>query len=212
MRMGAMAALVSAALLGASSARADDTVHTGFMARLGLGVGYLSASESVGSYSAQVSGIAGSGELALGGYVLPGFAIHLTAWGSTAFGPSVSITSSSGTASGTANNGSLTASAIGAGVTYYIANYGIYLTGSIGAGLLSESVTSGAITTSSNTSLGLAFCVGLGDQWALSDNWGLGIAGFFGWQSNADNNSAITGSSPTITTMQAGARLSVTYH
>ncbi len=198
-------ALAGVALASPSIVGAEPIGHHGFMARLGLGIGYLNASESTVVGDVSVSGPAITDHVALGGYIVPGFALHGTFWQNVAFNPSVSA----GSLSVTTSDASLSQAAVGIGATYFITPADSYLSASLGVGTLSASYSRGGTTTTSQTQAGFALNVIVGKQWNVGGDWGLGVSGQFSFQSNSDH----TGStSYDITTLGFGLLFSATYH
>lgn len=189
-----------------AAAGADPLVHGGFMARLGLGGGYLSASESTSFGDVTVSGPTFTDHVALGGYIAPGFAIHGTFWQSIAINPSVSA----GGVSGSTSNASVSQTAFGIGATYFLSPADVFLSASLGIGTLAASHTSGSITSSAQTKIGFALNAIVGKEWGVTPNWGLGLAGQFSYQSNSDDLGG--GNSATINTLAFGLLFSATYH
>lgn len=209
-RISVLAAVAATTMLWPAAARANSLDHRGFMARLGLGFGYTVTSETSGSTTVSASGGAGSVNLALGGYVVPNLALHATIWGGTVFNPSVSVSGSGGTVTGTATDASLLASAFGVGVTYFLSPADVYFSASLGAGDLRFERSRGGLTYTAKTGLGLALNLGVGKQWALGPEWGIGVSGQLGWQSNPDNTTSTTDNS--LSTLQLGVLFSITYH
>lgn len=199
-----------AALFATSEAQAQEAAHTGFMARVGIGVDYLAGSESLGSVSVSASGFGATLHLALGGYVIPNLAVHATLWGGTAINPSLSVTSGTSTTSGSSTDASLTASAFGVGATYVITPIELFLSGSVGASIVRFSSTRGSVSATAETDLGFALNVAAGKQWLVTPNWGVGVMGQLAWQTNPDSSSA--GTSYNFNTFQFGLLFSATYN
>lgn len=201
------ASALAGLLFAAGGAQAVPLRHTGLMGRLSLGVGYLGASETLpllGDVS--TSGVSLAFNLAFGGYVVPNLALHASAWGGLAIGPSVSF---GGVSSTLGDDAGLQASAFGGGLTYFISPIDLYLSGSIGASVLSVSSTRGSVTTTSSTGVGFGFNLIAGRQWDLTPDVGIGLAAQFGWQTNPhDAGSA----SYSISTLQFAGLVSLTYH
>ncbi len=180
------------------------------MARLCVGAGYLTTSETVGPLSLTVSGAAGAAHIALGANLTPGLSLHGTLWSSIAIAPSASV-STVGTAftSTTSSSTALSQTAIGVGLTYALLDADVFFTGSLGIGLLSVSTTRGSVTTSTNAGAGFAFNLGVGRHWAVSPDWGLGLMGQFVFQTDTDTVGA---SDYGISTLGATLFFSAAYH
>jgi hypothetical protein len=192
---------------GASSeAHADELIHRGFMVRGGLGVGYISTSETVGTESINISGSTAALHLALGGYVAPNFALHATIWGGVAVNPSLSL----GSRSISTSNVSLTSTALGIGVTYFIRPNDIFLSASVGFGILSVERSTFAGTLRGKTNAGLSLNLMAGKQFAVTDTFGIGGALQAGWQNNSDDVGF--GLTETLSTLQIGLLLTLSYH
>jgi hypothetical protein len=112
------------------------------------------------------------------------FAIHGTLGGWGIIDPKVEFNGLEETADDT----SITMSMVGGGFTYYFGPSNVYLTASVGAGLLSLEFDGD--TEDSDT--GFAFDAGLGKEWWVSDRWGLGVSATAGYHSippgDADGN------------------------
>jgi len=66
--------------------------------------------------------------------------------------------------------------AFGGGITYYFMPVNIYLSGSVGLGALS-----GGGNISGESDNGFAGMVTAGKEWWVSNRWGLGVSGVFGF-------------------------------
>lgn len=203
----ALASSLAALLLAAGGAQAVPLRHTGLMGRLSLGVGYLGSSETaplIGDVS--TSGVSLAFNLALGGYVVPNLALHASAWGGLAIGPSVSF---GGVSSTLGDDAGLQASAFGVGATYFLSPIDLYLGASVGASVLSLSSTRGSVTTTASTGVGFGFNLIAGRQWDLTPDVGIGLAAQFGWQTNPRDTAV---GSYSISTLQVAGLVSLTYH
>jgi hypothetical protein len=151
----------------------------GFFLRLSTGIGYAQ-SEFGDPASIKLYGASGDANIAVGMVVLPNLALHATLFGWALSEPTVEIGGSSGDFPGDATVGSF-----GIGLTYYLMPVNIYLSGSAGISKLQVEVL-GAIT--GETDDGPAFDVTLGKEWWIGGNWGLGVAGGFGYHSVPDKD------------------------
>jgi hypothetical protein len=141
----------------------------GFFLRLSGGVG--GAQTTLEDNLRSFSGMSSSTNVAIGGGIFKNFALHATLFGflipepeEEYFGFPVD------------NDRDIMLSAVGVGVTYYIMPVNIYLSPSIGIGTLSDESGGG-------TDVGVALDLTLGKEWWVGGNWGLGVAGAFGFHS-----------------------------
>jgi hypothetical protein len=151
-----------------SGPRAHDG---GVFLRLSGGVGYASTKVNLPTLfgsDQKFSGMSGDGNFAIGGIIANNLALHGTLWGWGMSDPTVESGSESGKA-----DGDLSMGAAGGGVTYYFMPANIYLSGSIGIGVMSSGDES--------TDPGFASDITLGKEWWVGSKWGLGVAGAFGY-------------------------------
>lgn len=147
----------------------------GFFLRLSGGIGFANTSIDDGIDEVTFKGPAGDGDLAIGVVLSPNLAIHGTIFGWSMVEPDLEI---SGV---TFETDDLTVSlgAVGGGVTYYVGESNLYLTGSLGV----ASLTAEFDGESADTDLGFAVEAGLGKEWWVGDSWGLGVSGMFTYHS-----------------------------
>jgi hypothetical protein len=179
--------------LTASVARAGEPrLHDGgFFLRMAPGIGH---SQAEADGFSDFNGASGSFELAIGAVVAKNFAIHATfdGWG---------LLDSQDNLRGTplpAHHGALARSRRaqhyddthvgmglwGAGATYWLGTSNVYLTASAGAARLYYNVDFNSdFEDYAHSDTGFAFASGVGKEWWVSDRWGLGAAGTFGYQS-----------------------------
>ena len=159
---------LSAAVLSPVKVWAGDRAHVnGFFLRLSGGIGGASTEMDYSGTSSKIEGGTADLNIAIGGIVANNFALHGTVWGWITSDPEVTIGSSSGTL-----NGDVDFSAFGGGVTYYFMPVNMYLSGSLGVGVLS--LDGGGFSGESD--LGPAFDLTLGKEWWVGTSWGLGVA------------------------------------
>jgi hypothetical protein len=151
----------------------------GFFLRLSAGTGYAQ-SEYADPATFKLYGVSGDMNIAVGMGVLPNLALHATLFGWSLSEPTAEVGGSSGDFPGDATLGSF-----GIGFTYYLMPVNMYLSGSVGFSALQVEIL-GAIT--GETDLGPAFDVTLGKEWWVGGNWGLGVAGGFGYHSVPDKD------------------------
>ncbi len=165
-------------LIAASSAQAlsersiGGDRDSGFFLRLSAGFGFAGTEAVVplGEITTQELSFTGSAadlNLAVGGFVRPGLALHLTLMGWTIDEPSVDY---GGLTITIPNDLSMTA--IGGGITWYVLPSGLYLSASLGLGELN--------IEDAESESGLAMDLTLGKEWWVSKQWSLGLAGGMG--------------------------------
>lgn len=145
--------------------------HDGFFLRMGIGLGYQSASASSNGADLTIGGAANNVTLAVGGAVVENVIVHAEIFGGTALGPT--IQSGRGLAK-TGDEVKMTFAGIGPGMTFYN-SANAYISGTVGFGRIGLSLNGQDATTK----LGIAFNGMLGKEWWVSQDWGLGIAGQF---------------------------------
>ncbi len=165
-------------LIAASSAQAlserpmGGDRDSGLFLRLSAGFGFAGTEAVVplGEITTQELSFTGSAadlNLAIGGFVQPGLALHFTIMGWTISEPSVDY----GGLSITIPN-DLNMVAIGGGLTWYMLPSGLYLSANVGSGELS--------IEDAESESGLAIDLTIGKEWWVSNQWSLGLAGGLG--------------------------------
>jgi len=150
----------------------------GFFLRLSAGGGSAETKLEPGGSSAgdvKLSGFAGDYNFAVGGIVAENLALHGTFFGWSISDPDVDLFG----AMGTFKNSTLTMGGLGGGITYYVMPANVYLSPSIGFGILS--------LDDSETDPGFALDATIGKEWWVGQSWGLGLAGSFGYHSIPDS-------------------------
>jgi len=141
----------------------------GFFLRLSAGGG--ASQTTLGDDAVKLSGTSSNTNFAIGGCILPNLALHATLFGWMILEPEREILGVP-----IPYDESILLSAVGIGVTYYIMPVNIYLSPSIGLGMLSDESGGG-------TDNGIALDMTLGKEWWVGGSWGLGVAGSFGYHS-----------------------------
>jgi hypothetical protein len=157
--------------LAATEATADNLPREhdrGFFLRLSAGAGGASTEIEEEGTELKFSGTSGDYNFALGGVVSPNLAIHGTLSGWTVTDPEVEI---NGDEFDT-DDVTLSFAMFGAGITYYVHPANIYLSGSVGAGILTLEVDG----DEESTEAGLGLDLTLGKEWWVGNRWGLGVA------------------------------------
>jgi len=152
----------------------------GFFLRLSGGLGGADTGPEIQGDDPKLSGASGDLNIAIGGIVSPGLALHGTIWGWSVGDPELKWQQAEGWVPG-----DLSLSAIGGGVTYYFMPANLYLSGSLGFGTLSLDLE-GAPLAESDT--GLAMDLTVGKEWWVGARWGLGVAGAFGFHNIPGDN------------------------
>jgi len=177
--------------------------HLGLMVRPDIGLGAMATFQSNASPTegdATLSGGAGMFGVIVGYAVSENLIIGGHIFDTVVSNPNVSF--SSGLSGGTQNT-SMSLFGIGPSLTYYWpSNY--YLTTTVHLSRLSIS-TNG---TDANADTGIGARLGIGREWWISDHWGLGLNGHFGYAYNPDPN---PNASP-LHSVVAGLMFSATYN
>lgn len=180
--------LLSCALWTSIAAAGEPRTHDGFFLRLSAGIGAGRTEIEGAGGSAEFSGGAGDGNLAIGGMVAPNFAIHGTFFGFAMDEPDAEISITGlGSVSGELD-GTVALSGVGGGVTYYFMPVNMYLSGSVGFGQLSLETDDDNFDLDGESDTGLVLDLTLGKEWWVGNSWGLGIAAGFGYHSVPDEN------------------------
>ncbi len=165
----------AAVLLTASAAVAQDDEnrtgfhkHDGFYLRLQLGGGYNYADAA--NEDVAVKGGAFGLNLEIGYAILENFILYGKLYGTSVSNPDIEI--GDVTVEGTDDDVSSNFSALGVGATYYIMPANIYVSGAISASQLSITEDGDTIA---ETDSGPALHLGVGKEWWVSRNWGLGL-------------------------------------
>ncbi|HEY2732617.1 MAG TPA: hypothetical protein VGI70_01465, partial [Polyangiales bacterium] len=139
--------------------------HEGFFLRLHLGPSFATVSRP----DYRWSGLGLAMGLSIGGSIVENFALHLDFQSTLmpspnqhAFGHNSDL------------NADIVFESMGLGATYYIMPVNVYISGSVGIGVL---VFEGDDGQSKDTSAGLTLAGTVGKEWWMGSDWGLGIAG-----------------------------------
>jgi len=171
----ALIMLVSFLLFPLSAQSGPRDHNEGFFLRLSAGGGSAKTSICLLDEDFELSGPSGDVNLAIGAIVSPNLALHGTIWGWSVSDPDFEWGELGIGFEGT----DLALSAVGGGLTYYFMPVNMYLSGSVGIGVLTLDGPGG----SGETDGGLAVDVTLGKEWWVSDRWALGLSGGFGHHS-----------------------------
>lgn len=165
---------IIAALLFTSTAASaqeyNEHVHDGFYLRLQVGGGYLRAAASDVSPTIAVKGPSANINAEIGFALFNNFILYGKFYGAASPNPSIQVGDLSMDNLG--DEWSQNFGAVGLGVTYYIMPANIYLSGAITYTQLSISERNEKVA---ETDLGGGLHLGIGKEWWVSKNWGLGI-------------------------------------
>lgn len=186
---GAMAllALLAGTAMAANAPREHDR---GFFLRMSAGAGAASTKiEGDLGGDLKFSGAAGDANFAIGALVSKNLAVHGTFWGWSMSNPDFEYNNTDGTT----ENATVTMSAFGPGLTWYMGPSNFYLSGAVGAASLSmDKDLPGGGNLSGDSDTGVAVDLTLGKEWWVGNRWGLGAALGFGYHNippgDADNN------------------------
>lgn len=161
-------------------------LHDGFYLRMGLGGGGLHDSfqlTNAGAVSGDASGPSGSLELAAGGAIVPGVILGGALFFESVQSPKITVLGE--TQSSDIHVGTL--GMIGPFVDWYLnPRKGFHLQGAIGAARITLRDGSGAVSDQSPVGGGLV--LGVGYEWWIGDDWGLGVMGRFTGARLTDNS------------------------
>lgn len=144
----------------------------GFFLRLSTGVGITQSEYSDPSLPLKFSGLGNDINGAVGAVVFDNFALHATVFGCLLPKPDVELFGQT-----EQFQGNIILSVLGVGFTYYIMPINICFSPSIGMGRLTIEDEEEA----ADTDMGPAVDVTLGKEWWVSNEWGLGASGSFGY-------------------------------
>ncbi len=179
---GKKTVLVSLVLIVLSiNAFAGSRDHDGgFFLRLSTGGGGAETEFSDPSFPAKFYGASSDANIAIGACVFNNFALHATMFGIVMPEPTYELGGLEGMF-----NGNVSVFSIGIGGTYYLMPANIYFSGSMGFGTIKLEIGGGAVESDP----GPAFDITLGKEWWVGGNWGLGVAGSFGYHSIKESES-----------------------
>jgi len=150
------------------AATSGKHAHDGFYLGLRLGPAFSSVG-SEGAETVELSGAGTSFDLAIGGAVAANLIVAAEFGATTVSDPTLSVAGEESTADGY----SMTSSGFGAGVSYYIMPYNMYV--GAAAYLISASVESDDGVALAESDAGFGAALRVGKEFWVSDNWGLGV-------------------------------------
>ena len=144
--------------------------------RLTAGVGVLNMKDSLGGQDRTISGGGMAMSFAFGGALTPKLILYGELLMTAATDPRVDSGETS------QNLGyDRTLSGIGPGVAYYLIPSNVYFSGTLAFSKVTESSTNNGSTNSRSvdiTDMGIGASFMVGKEWWVSQNWGLGVAGY----------------------------------
>ena len=187
-------AFAATTLIAASAAGGQPGVHDGLYLRLGVGFGYLvdfATSEEItvlgvsDEISAALTGVAGLGELAVGGAVSPGLFLGGGVYAHVMPSPEADDVEWRDVQTDVEFDSS-SFWLLGPFVDYYLdPRGGLHLQGSVGLayGVLGDGEAQDGLlqnqTIDDMSGVGLGLLVGVGHEWWVGDAWSLGVLGRF---------------------------------
>ncbi|NVJ01927.1 outer membrane beta-barrel protein [Myxococcus sp. AM009] len=165
--------IIAALLFTATAANAqeyDEHVHDGFYLRLQVGGGHLRATAADFSPEVAVKGASANINAEIGFALFNNFILYGKLYGAGAPNPSIQVGDLS--VDNANEEWSQNFGAVGLGVTYYFMPANIYLSGAISYTQLSITEQGENVA---ETDLGGGLHLGIGKEWWVSKNWGLGI-------------------------------------
>jgi len=194
------AATATAILLSfATPAAAQDALHAGVREHDGffLQLQYLVGYQDLYDDSLSISGPGSGFRLAIGGTPIRNFVVFGELYGQAVLNPKVELFGRTTTA----DDAALTVVGIGPGVGYYFGDSGVFLNGALS---FASAQLEGPGATSRARGGGAR--LGLGKEWWVSDQWGLGFAGNVAYTAVADDIS------DDFNTLAFSLAFSATYH
>jgi hypothetical protein len=183
--------------------------HDGFYLRLGIGFGFMNTTGEVdvpGSNELKITGAGLTGEFLIGGTPAPGFVIGGGTMGFTVFDPKFEV---NGQEQNTTAD-SVNLSMIGLFVDVYPnPEQGLHIQGMIGYAQLSSDETD----SDDERPGGLGLSVGVGYEWWVGEQWGVGILGKLAYASTKiDGTVGGTSVDITYTTVAPALLFTATLH
>jgi hypothetical protein len=194
----AAAAIAAGATPAVSLANGVHT-HDGFFLRLEPGFGYQKASASEGGNDASFSGAAGHLSVSIGGAPKENLIIAGNLFSTAAVDPKAEV---NGVERDTED---LTVGLAGIGpqLTWYFMPANVYVSGT----LAMTRLTVDNDGEEGETEAGIGGRLAIGKEWWVSNQWGLGVAGYGLFSSNEDKDGG-----PRWRTWSAGVTFSATYN
>ena len=133
-----------------------------------------------GEPSAELDGYAGALGISVGSMVSENFALHFDMNGANAFRSGLSIEGTEDTT----YNAVFQTTGVGLGGTYYLMPSNLYATLSVGAGWLYTTAYARVddnyvLTGYESSNFGPSVAVGIGKEWWVAPDWGVGLTGMY---------------------------------
>ena len=170
---------------GIALAGASPQTHDGFFLRLAPGFGGASSKIEAGADEINMDGPAGLINIAIGGMVTESMALHGTIFGWSIADPNAEIIEGGTEVASGDLDGTLSLGGIGVGITNYFMPSNFYISATLGFASLELDIDN---LGNAESDTGFAGEISLGKEWWVSNNWGLGIAGVFGFHSIPDSD------------------------
>ncbi|MFO1469709.1 MAG: hypothetical protein U1F27_01560 [Turneriella sp.] len=149
--------------------------HHGFYLSFNGGGGYYDISTTAGTVTIGLGGpathLGAKLGIGLGGHVVLFGMVDLY----SAVDPTLRASNSTSSASATTSNTKLTGNMFGGGLAIYSSS-NFFIAGSVGIAQATLSYTSGTTTYSGSTDTGIGTNLQLGQEWAVSKDWAIGVA------------------------------------
>jgi hypothetical protein len=151
-------------------------LHDGFYMRLTAGLGVLTAKDSLGGQDRTISGGGMAMTFAFGGAMTPNLILYGELLMTVAMDPKVDYAETSQSL-----GYDLNLFGIGPGVAYYLVPSNVYFSGTLAFSQITESSGNNGSNSSRSvdvTDMGIGASFMVGKEWWVSQNWGLGAAGY----------------------------------
>ena len=162
-------------LVGTCYAGGASETHDGFIFRYVLGVGNTSGEVSGEGAKIELTGMGTSNSILFGGSINPNLALGFELVAGNSENLDVTATNADGQSADLPSSGAKIVNFVmGPNITYFIMPENIYLTGTVGVGQGQSS--NSKYSTVGTSDLGIGFNLGVGKEWFVSENWGLGVS------------------------------------
>lgn len=178
--------------------------HEGFFARGTLGLGSTTVTEEFQSNKIDMSGLSGDFNAQIGYSVIENLQLYFVMGANVISDPKYKL---NGTESSTTKSSEVNLYRYGAGATYYIMPYNIFLSFDITSGQNEIKVDN----ESFKSQHGAIFNFGAGKEWWISKDWGLGGMIYF-YTGSIDDQPLINGVVPKLNNTGFGISFSATYN
>jgi len=178
-------------------------LHDGFFMRFLVGPSSSTQKYDGTSNDMEVKGVSASFNFQVGSTIADNLVAYGEIGGFTITNPDIEI---SGKTYDTEDT-KASSFGFGGGLTYYFMPINIFITGSLQAAKVNIEYKKGNTTYKGETDIGIGAFAGVGKEWWISDDWGLGAAVFFSYSNVPDKGS----SNITIASTSFGVAFSATF-